>query len=86
MSHFLELVFLEFGQREVILSKYAKNKQTLTRYGGVRKRVKHSERCQIIKSETPSGILDLTILHHSRCLILFVLPHYCLSIAHLATL
>ena len=38
ISHFLELLFLEFGQREVILSKYTKNKQTLTRYGGVRKK------------------------------------------------
>ena len=41
----------------------------LTRQKGVRKRVKHHERCKIkiVKSEKPSGVIDFTILHLSRC-------------------
>jgi len=33
----------------------------------MRKRVKHRERCTIVKSETPSGVIDFTILHLYRC-------------------
>ena len=38
--------------RESVLL-FTQSKQTLTRYKGVRKRVKHHERWKIIKSETP---------------------------------
>jgi hypothetical protein len=38
----------------------------------VRKRIKHRERCKIVKSVTPSGVTDFTILHLSWCWTLYV--------------
>jgi hypothetical protein len=40
---------------QINVPNYTKSKQTLTRKKGVRKRVKHRERCKIVKSVTPSG-------------------------------
>ena len=42
------------------------SKQTLTSKKRGEKKSQTSERCKIVKSETPSGVTDFTILHLSR--------------------
>jgi hypothetical protein len=55
----------DVGQREVIFFIYV-SKQTLTSKKRGEKKSQTSERCKIVKSETPSGVTDFTILHLSR--------------------
>jgi hypothetical protein len=45
-------------------------------------RVQHQERCKIVKSVTPEGVTDFTILHLSRCLILFLTSCYVLMFVY----
>ena len=59
-------IMWHFGS-QINVPNYTKSKQALTRQKGVRKRVKHRKRCKIVKSVTPSGVTDFTILHLSRC-------------------
>ena len=38
----------------------------------MRKRIKHRERCKLVKFVTPSGVTDFTILHLSWCWTLYI--------------